>query len=448
LDRTVTILVIDDEESMRFFLTKTLDRSGYRVEAVASGEEGMERLAVLAPALVITDLKMPGMDGIAVLEGVKTASPETPVVMITGFGTIENAVEAMKRGAADYLTKPFDMRTIRLVVDRLVRPAEPAGGEPPPLIGVSGVLEEVREQIRRVGPTDMTVLVHGESGTGKELVARAIHAAGPRGERPFVPVHCAALPPTLLEAELFGHTAGAFTGAVRDRVGFAARAADGTLFLDEVGDIPLPVQAKLLRLLQEREIQPLGAERSVPLRARVIAATHRDLSGMVEQGEFREDLYYRLNVVPIHLPPLRDRREDIPPLIAHFLTNANRSLGRDVPGFSREAMVALGAYRWPGNVRELANLVERLVAMREAGEVTLEDLPAELRADFEGVPLPPTASGLPFEAARRVFERDFFANLLEETAGNVSEAARRAGISRPNLYRRLKETGLDPGRFK
>ncbi|MBN2491203.1 MAG: sigma-54-dependent Fis family transcriptional regulator [Planctomycetes bacterium] len=433
---------------MRFFLERALDRAGYRVEAVATGEEGVARLGALAPDLVITDLKMPGMDGVEVLERVKTASPRTPVVMITGFGTIAGAVDAMKRGAADYLTKPFDIRAIRLVVDRLARPAVAAPGAPPQLVGVSLALAAVREQIRRVGPTDATVLVQGESGTGKELVARAIHAAGPRRGRPFVAVHCAALPPTLLEAELFGHAAGAFTGAVRAHVGFAARAADGTLFLDEVGDIALPVQAKLLRLLQEREIQPLGAEESVPLRARVAAATHRDLVAMIERGEFREDLYYRLAVIPIHLPPLRARREDVAPLVEHFLASSNRALGRAVPGFSREAMVALGAYRWPGNVRELSNLVERLVAMREGGEIGLEDLPAELRLDMGGAAVSPTASGLPFEAARRAFERDFFERLLEETAGNVSEAARRAGISRPNLYRRLKETGLDPGAFK
>jgi len=445
-----SVLVIDDEESIRFFLEKTLGRSGYDVAAAASGEEGLESFRARRPDLVITDLKMPGLDGIDVLERVKALAPETPVVMITGFGTIENAVEAMKRGAQDYLTKPFDSRTIRSVVQRILRDREAADDvSSAELVGTSPALEAIREQVAKLARSDVTVLIRGESGTGKELVAKAIHRASGQHDRPFVAVHCAAFPPTLLEAELFGHTAGAFTGAVRERTGLAARAGDGTLFLDEVGDIPLPVQSKLLRLLQEREILPVGADETIPLRARVMAATHRDLSTLIEEGAFREDLYYRLNVVPVEIPPLRARREDIGVLLDHFLAVANRAQGREVAGFTPEVLEVLTAYPWPGNVRELANLVERLVAMKEAGPVVASDLPSELRIapSPRAVPSVVTAH-LPFEEARRAFEREFFARLLGETRGNVSEAARRAGISRPNLYRRLKEAGIDPGAFK
>ena len=442
-----TILVIDDEESMRFFLEKTLARSGYAVETASGGREGIARFEALRPDLTLTDLKMPDLDGVEVLEHIKELDPGAVVVMITGFGTIQNAVEAMKRGAADYLTKPFDVRTIRAVVERVFpRPSEGGGNAAPLLIGKSRGLEAVKDLIRKVGPGDITVLLEGESGTGKEMVARAIHAAGKRAGRPLVAVHCAALPPTLLEAEVFGHSAGAFTGAVRDHRGLAARAEDGTLFLDEVGDIPLPVQAKLLRLLQEKEIRPLGAAEVLPLRARIIAATHRNLKSLIESGEFREDLYYRLNVVPIVLPPLRERPEDIGLLLDHFLDRFNRAQGRDVSGIHPEAMKILDAYAWPGNVRELSNLVERIVAMKESGCVDLEDLPPEMSRHPGRSSI--RVNHLPFEAARLTFERDFFERLLQETAGNVSEAARRAGISRPNLYRRLKEAGLDPGAFK
>jgi len=447
LSRKGTILVIDDEESMRFFLEKTLKRSGYVLETASSGREGIERFDAIRPDLVITDLKMPDLDGVEVLERIKERDPGAVVVMITGYGTIQNAVEAMKRGAADYLTKPFDTRTIRAVVERVFPHRMGGGGETAiQLIGTSAALTEVMKVVQKVGTTDVTVLLQGESGTGKELVARAIHATGGRQHRPFMAVHCAALPPTLLETELLGHTAGAFTGATRHHVGMAARAEDGTLFLDEVGDIPLPVQAKLLRLLQEREIQPIGASEIIPLRARVISATHRNLTTLIERGDFREDLFYRLNVVPITLPPLRERPEDIKPLLLHFLNRFNQAQGRNVSTFGPDALDILMAYVWPGNVRELSNLMERIVAMKEAGIVEVEDLPTALVATppFHAAP----ATHLPFEAARRTFEREFFEDLLQKTTGNVSEAARRAGISRPNLYRRLKEAGLDPGAFK
>jgi len=445
-----SVLVIDDEESIRFFLEKTLGRSGYDVVTAADGEEGLQSFRTRRPDIVITDLKMPGLDGIGVLERVKTLAPEVPVVMITGFGTIENAVEAMKRGADDYLTKPFDGRAIRAVVKRILQRREtPEDAPAAELVGASPALDAVREQVAMLARTEVTVLIQGESGTGKELVAKAIHRASPKHDRPFVAVHCAAFPPTLLEAELFGHTAGAFTGAVRERTGLAARAADGTLFLDEVGDIPLPVQSKLLRLLQEREILPVGADETIPLRARVMAATHRDLAALIEDGAFREDLYYRLNVVPVHIPPLRERRQDIVALLDHFLAAANRAQDREVAGFSPEVIEVLSAYPWPGNVRELANLVERLVALKETGPVETADLPQELQSAPRSAPVTAAAgASVPFEAARRAFEREFFARLLGETRGNVSEAARRAGISRPNLYRRLKEAGLDPGEFK
>ncbi len=426
------VLVIDDEESMRFFLERTLARSGYAVETAPDGEAGVEAARQHRPHVVVTDLKMPGIDGLEVLARIKAIDPTTAVVVVTAYATIDTAVNAMKHGAADYLTKPFDAKTIRAVVARVV-PDAPA--VEPELIGDSEPIRAIRDTVERLATSDATVLLRGESGTGKELVARLLHHVSPRATEPFVAVNCAALPPTLIEAELFGHVEGAFTGATRGRSGLAARAGGGTLFLDEIGDIPLPVQTKLLRVLQERAFTPIGGSDPIPLDARIVSATHRDLPALVEAGDFREDLYYRLNVVPIEVPPLRARTEDIPTLVAHFLARRDPA-----PALTDAALDKLRSYAWPGNVRELANLVERLAATRAGETVDVADLPPELDR-----PAPSTATPSveqPFDDARRTFERDYFSRLLEATDGNISEAARRAGISRPNLYRRLDELGI------
>lgn len=432
-------LVIDDEESIRFFLERTLAKSGWTVTTADDGESGVAAFESTKPHLVITDLKMPKLDGIGVLERIKQIDGDVPVVMVTGFGSIDTAVEAMKRGAADYLTKPFDVKTIRAVIQRLAgRPtASPAAA--PRLVGDGKKMTDLRERIDRIADSEAIVLLRGESGTGKEVVARVIHAGSPRAAGPFVAIHCAALPPQLLEAQLFGHEQGAFTGASRAHQGYAARAAGGTLLLDEVGDIPLPLQAKLLRVLQEREFTPLGSGTPRPLEARIIAATHRDLNQMVEVGDFREDLLYRLDVVRLEVPPLRARREDIPSLVEHFIGLAP---GADAPRFTTEALDALGRYGWPGNVRELHNLVERFAALKPGADVAVDDLPPEIQGAHQRE-VETSSGSLPFEAARDAFERDYFERLLAETDGNVSEAARRAGISRPNLYRRLDRLGLE-----
>ena len=381
------ILLIDDDTSLRRVLEYNLQEEGYEVDTAADGESGLALFDRREPDLVITDLKMPGISGFQVLAGIRERSPEALVIVITAFGDVETAVKAMKSGAYDYVTKPFNREEFRLVArkalelrglsaeNRRLKEELSDRAEFREIIGTSGSMQKVFSVVSKVADTDATVLISGESGTGKELVARAIHAQSSRRGAPFVAVNCAAIPRDLLESELFGHVKGAFTGAIRDKAGKFQLADGGTIFLDEVGELPLDLQPKLLRALQERSVEPVGGSHPQKLDVRVVAATNVDLEKALDEGMFREDLYYRLAVIPVHLPPLRERREDIPLLIRRFLARS----GSPAPSVSAEALAILENYPWPGNVRELRNAIERAVIMAKGDKIRLEDLPAELR---------------------------------------------------------------------
>jgi len=449
------ILIIDDDSSLRRVLEYNLQEEGYEVSTAVSGEEGLLRFAEQEPELVITDMKMPGMDGFQVLRAVKERSPGTLVIIITAFGEVDSAVKAMKSGAYDYITKPFNRDELKLTVkkalhltglseeNRRLKAQLTDRREFRNIIGTSPAMERVFTMVRRVADTEATVLITGESGTGKELVARAIHSLGSRREAPFVAVNCAAIPKDLLESELFGHVKGAFTGAVRDRAGKFTLADGGTLFLDEVGELPVELQPKLLRSLQERCVEPVGGSAPLKIDVRVVAATNTDLEKAMRDGAFREDLYYRLAVIPIHLPPLRERREDIPLLIRHFAAKH----GADAVPFSDQAVQALAAYHWPGNVRELENTVERLLIMREGEAVTLGDLPEKLSGIREegasGSVFTLPAEGYPLEQ----LEREIVMTALERNGWNQTAAARFLRIPRHVLIYRMEKYGIiSPGK--
>jgi len=387
------VLVVDDEEAMRHLLAVILKERGYEVRTVANGEDALKELAARDYDLVLSDVRMPRMDGLALLRKALEARPDLTFIVMSAYGTHDTAIEAMKAGAYDYVSKPFKPDEVVLVLrkaeererlareNRRLRTELAAGYRFENLVGGSPAMQDVIRQVRKVAPLKATVLLTGESGTGKELVARAVHELSPRASFPFVAVNCGAIPADLIESELFGHVRGAFTDASRDKKGLAAEADGGTLFLDEIGELPPQLQVKLLRFLQEEEVRRVGDTRAEKVDVRVVAATARDLGRAVKEGQFREDLFYRLNVVGIRLPPLRERREDIAPLVRHFLVKY-RSLRPDAPlsGVSPAAMEALGAYRWPGNVRELEHVVERAVVLAEGSELGEEDLPDELRS--------------------------------------------------------------------
>ncbi|NOY44912.1 MAG: sigma-54-dependent Fis family transcriptional regulator [Deltaproteobacteria bacterium] len=450
------ILVVDDEQSMREFLAILLGREGYAVDTAADRAEAERTLTSTSYDLVITDLKLPDGTGLDVLGAARRQDPDAQVVVITAFGTAESAVEAMKAGAYDYLTKPFKADEIRLTVAKalertaLVREnrelrrrleAVEAGGE---ILGRSPRMQEVFRLMERVAPTGVTVLVQGESGTGKELVARRLHALSGR-TGPFVAVNCAAIPEGLIESELFGHVKGAFTGAVADKPGLFEEATGGTLFLDEVGELPLHLQPKLLRALQEGRIKRVGGNREIPVDVRIVSATNRDLAEAVRQGQFREDLYYRLNVVALEIPPLRDRRADIPLLALHFLQKYAKAFGRPLKGFTREALDRLEAYSFPGNVRELENLVERAAALETGEFVTCDSLPPAVCTQPSGgadtlPPIPP--EGLDLEGLLAEVERRYLEQALDRTGGNKTEAAKLLGVSFRSFRYRLERLGM------
>ena len=451
----------DDEESMRFFLARALERAGYEVEAFDSGAALWDAFSRRPTDAVLLDLKMPGPDGLEILERVRDAAPETVVVMMTAFGTVETAVRAMKSGAADYLTKPFDTDEMLLVLQRALERRSDRrevrslrrfldsrsayGG----LVGQSPAMRGVFQSIDALSQSSATVLLTGESGTGKELVARALHQHSPRATRPFVPLNCAAIPEGLIENELFGHQAGAFTGAQEHRHGHLLRADGGSLFLDEIGELSATVQGKLARFLEDRSFTPLGSEESITVDVRVIAATNRDLESEVAGGRFREELYWRLNVVPLRLPPLRERREDVPVLVAHFLQQLAERRGLAVPEFELEAMVALSQHRWPGNIRELQNTVERLVVLHPTQKtLQLDDLPLEIRERHRPDRRARVSGEHPYQEALEEFERAYLCSLFEKTEGNVTEAARRAGLSRAHLHRKIRQLGITLDDFR
>ena len=439
------VLLVDDDRDLLQLIAMRLQAAGYGVTAVESGEAALAALAVSRPQVVVTDLRMQGMDGMALFDAIHRDSPSLPVVILTAHGTIPEAVTATRRGVFSFLTKPFEPKVLLDTVAEAMRlSSPPSSGEVEnwraELITRSSSMEDLLAQARRVAASDASVCIFGQSGTGKELLARAIHRASPRSGAPFVAVNCGAIPEGLLESELFGHKKGSFTGAVADRRGLFQAAQGGTLFLDEVGDMPLPLQVKLLRALEERKIRPVGSHESFDVDVRVISATHRKLEERIASGEFREDLYYRLNVVKLYIPALAERREDIPLLANHFLTRLAERYRRGHLGFSPEAMQLLVSAPWPGNVRQLLNVIEQAVAL-----ASTEMIPESLVR--QALDVADTAL-TPLDEARKAFERDYLVRILKITGGNVTKAARLAGRNRTEFYRLLERHSLEPGMFK
>jgi DNA-binding NtrC family response regulator len=447
---TVSVLVVDDEQTARDLCCDVATDTGLRARGAATTEEALDILDQSAVDIVITDLRVPELGGLELLKRVREHYPQTAVVMLTQFGTIDSAVEATRMGAADYVTKPFHVAELRTKLGRVVRSLEtdqenrvlreqlrtrPGFGE---LIGTSQKMSRVYRLVEKVSHHNYPVLVLGESGTGKELVARSIHFLGDRRNKPFVPVDCSALAPTLIESELFGYVKGAFTGANHSKQGLLESAGGGTLFLDEIGDLPVDLQAKLLRALQEHEVRPVGSNERIAISARVIAATHRDLESAVRSGGFRQDLFFRLNVVQIKLPPLRERKNDIPLLVHTFLEKFSDAQGK-VRTISEDAIARLLAYDWPGNVRELENAVERAVALGSGPILHVGDLPSNLKYDMPA-PLPDKDEFLPLEE----LERRAILRALRESGGDKLRAARLLGIGKTTLYRKLKQYDAQP----
>lgn len=457
--QTAKILVVDDDAVARELLADALKKEGYEVEAFSSGEEAIERGRRGRVDLVLTDIKMGTVDGLTVLREFKRFSADTSIVLLTSFGSLEGAIEAIKQGAYDYLAKPFKKEEIKLVVQRsldhcqLVRENaryrdELKGREDwSPLVGSSPAMLEVYKLVARVSEGKSTVLLQGESGTGKELIARAIHANSPRRDKPFVPVNCGALPDTLLESEMFGYEKGAFTGAVGTKAGLFEAANGGTLFLDEIGDLGPALQVKLVRVMQDHEVRRVGGTTSLKVDVRIIVATNRDLEQFVKEGKFRDDLYYRLNVVRITLPTLVERKEDIPMLAHHFLQKYAGGSARAVRGFLPDTMALLKQYRWPGNVRELENAIERAVSLSHGPLLTPDDLPAALRQPESQVGDKPEVSDQQDAVCLTLeeVEKRHLIRVLKETKGNKAKAAKILGIDRRTLYRMAERFGLALG---
>ncbi len=453
------IMIVDDERSMREFLAIMLGKSGYRVDTVASGEEAVARIGQDMFDLVITDLSMPGLDGLGVLKRVKDVSPTTAVILITAYATTESAVEAMKLGAFDYVIKPFKVDELKIIIknalekrrlldeNRLLRRELATRYGFANLVGRSPAMLDVYDLIRKVQDTHTNVLITGESGTGKELVARAIHYNGNRKDFPFVAVNCGAIPEALIESELFGHKRGAFTGAVTNKPGLFQTAEGGTVLLDEIAEMPLNTQVKLLRALQEKTFKNLGGVEDIRVNVRVIAATNRNLAEEVRLGRFREDLFYRLNVIQINLPPLRERMEDLPLLVEHFLGKFAEEYGKQIAGVEADAMRVLMSYDYPGNVRELANVLERAVALEAGDEIRLSSLPPTLLEHVgtttrtRAFELP--ASGLDLDAALAEFEKQMLLQALERCGGVKKRAAKLLNITFRSFRYRLEKHGID-----
>jgi DNA-binding NtrC family response regulator len=445
---TGTLLVVEDDDEMRLFLEEELGERGYRVIAASRGREALQRLTEARVDAVITDLKMPEMQGDELLALLRGRDHDLPVVLITAFGSIDSAVEAIKAGAHHYLAKPFRIEQLlatveialreRRLKEELRRLREAFEVSRFTIVAQSAEMKRVLDLVRRAAAADTPVLLAGESGTGKELLARDLHASSPRHAGPFLAVNCSAIPETLLESQLFGHRRGAFTDAREDRRGLLMEARGGTVLLDEIGDMPASLQGKILRALQEKEVHPVGAPAPVSIDVRIVAATHRDLEALVAEGRFRHDLYYRLNVITIRVPPLRERMEDLLPLIAHFLEKHGRRLGRTGCTLAPEAMTALRRHHWPGNVRELENALERALVLGRDDVLWLEDLPEALR--------PRATSGISTggesPASLSEVEREHILRTLRDVRGNKTAAARLLGLDRKTLYRKLESYGL------
>ncbi len=441
------VLLVDDDPDLLRLLTIRLQAGNYRVTAVASAEAALARLAVELPALVITDVRLPGIDGLALFDAIRRQHAALPVILLTAHGTIPDAVEATARGAFAYLTKPFDGK---LLLDKvaqavtLTTPQALAKGDDEAwraeLISRSTQMASLLAEAKLVAASDASILIRGASGSGKELLARALHNASARAKGPFIAVNCGAIPEQLLESELFGHVKGAFTGALSNRDGLFQAADGGTLFLDEIGDMPLPLQVKLLRVLQERAVRQVGSTITKPIDVRLLSATHRDLDVAMRDGQFREDLYYRLNVVTLNLPTLAERREDIALLANHFLHQLSEKYGKPLNGFAPDALAALVTAPWPGNVRQLYNVVEQVCALATGALVPLSLVQRALRL--------PSLDVLSYDAAKQRFERDYLVQLLRLTDGNVADAARLADRNRTEFYRLLSKYALTPSLFK
>jgi len=473
MDGSLRVFLIDDEENMSRILGRILSREGYAVTTFADPREALARIDDHPPDILITDISMPEVDGMAVLAHARRAAPATIVLLMTAYGTIDGAIRALKEGAFDYLTKPFDtqeliekvaraadaLRAYRASSEALRQPVEAPAPAPgvvedwemelqQRLPGASAAMAKVRGVIMKVAATDSCVLIRGESGTGKELVARAIHDTSARAARRMVPINCAAIPEGLIESELFGHEPGAFTGAVKRKLGLIEAAQGGTLFLDEIGELPLNVQGRLLRVLQDHQVQRLGGIEPIDVDVRIIAATNRDLEQMVREGTFRPDLFYRLNVIRVALPPLRERKEDIPMLSELLARRIGLRKGRALE-FDPEVIARFVEHGWPGNVRELENVIERLLVLADDGRATLQMLPLEVQTSsaaesgLHKTPLPAQ-----FRDARDQFERRYLSDLLRKSGGSITEAARLSGISRRNLYDKIEKLSIDLDQFK
>jgi len=442
------LLLVDDDPDLLKLLSMRLEAAGYEVTAVASAEAALTHLAVQRPALVLSDVQLPGMDGLALFDAIRERHPALPVILLTAHGTIPDAVAATARGVYTYLTKPFDGRALLDTIAQALALTAPEGDAQEDgdtawregIVSRSNVMAEVLAEAKLVAASQASVLIRGESGTGKELLARAIHAASPRAGKPFVAVNCGAIPEALLESELFGHVKGAFTGAVSHHRGLFQAADGGTLLLDEIGDMPLPLQVKLLRVLQEQQVRPVGSSESVPIDVRILSATHRDLDLAMAEGLFREDLYYRLNVVSLTLPSLNERREDIPLLAQHLLNRLAAKYKKRLNGFAPDALKALSMATWPGNVRQLHNVVEQVCALATSPLIPLSLVQRALRV--------PSMEVLSYAQARERFEREYLVGLLKLTDGNVADAARLAERNRTEFYRLLQRNGLNPGLFR
>ncbi len=437
------ILVVDDDTDLLQLLSMRLASAGFDVETADSAEAAINRVDISRPHLVITDMRMQGMDGMALFEHIHKKFPTLPVIMLTAHGTIPDAVNATQRGLFGYLTKPFDGKVLLGHVANALKLSSaslPQQGREADwranIITQSAAMEDILTKASLVAEGDASVLIRGESGTGKELLANAIHNASSRSQHPFVAINCAAIPEQLLESELFGHTKGAFTGAVRDHKGLFQSAIGGTVFLDEIGDMPLVLQSKLLRVLQEKQVTPLGSTQAIPLDVRIISATHRDLKAEIAAGKFREDIYYRLNVVELAIPSLSERREDIPLLAKHFLSILAKKYNKKTNGFSTEAMETLISSPWPGNVRQLQNVVEQSVVLSSTPLISSVLVQQNIHKEEEML--------ISLEEAKRRFERDYLIRILKITEGNVTQAAKLSKRNRTEFYKLLQKHQLDP----
>jgi two-component system response regulator AtoC len=449
--KKANILVVDDEKSMRDSMHMLL-KEDYHVHLANSGKEAIELVKQQAIDLVLLDIRLPEIDGIEVLKLIKGHDDSIEVIMVTAVVMVKHAVEAIRIGAYDYITKPFDIDSLQEQVEKVLekkmllqentslKKLIEKDYQFEKIVGKSKEIREVFKVIDDVARSNATILITGESGTGKELVARAIHNRSPRSDKLFVAVNCAAIPETLLESELFGHERGSFTGATERQIGKFEIANCGTLFLDEIGAMPLPMQAKLLRAIQEKEIERIGAGYTTPVDVRIISATNSDIRTAIKKYKFREDLYYRLNVIPIHLPPLRERKEDIPLLVSHFLHKYNRAFGKKIKGFKKHALDLLVKYDWPGNIRELENLIERLAVLTKKTQIGTDRLPPEIKGDL---PFPSESEDIKLFKAVQKFEADFIRQALQKSGGKKGKAAKMLGIHRNTLLQLEKKLGLD-----